>query len=272
VEQERGRKTVDTLNRATWSRPEVVRTYARIDGWNGEGGERAIFARVADQAREQPILDLGVGAGRTVPTMLAISHDYVGLDYTLEMVAAARSRFPGVRLEHGDARDLGAFEDASFGFVHFSFNGIDAVSHADREHVLQEVRRVLRPGGAFGYSTHNLDHPRAGIAPWSRRRWSLHPRRLARQALDTPKAIQGYRRNAPLTERGDGWAMLVSPAHAYGIVIHYVSLAGALAELRTAGFADDVEVYDMNGRALEPGADTREVPWLHLLARVPMTA
>lgn len=270
--QERRRGIVDTLNRAAWSRPEVVRTYAQIDGWNGDGGERAIFARVADQAREQPILDLGVGAGRTVPTMLAISHDYVGLDYTLEMIAAARSRFPGVRLEHGDARDLGTFEDGSFGFVHFSFNGIDAVPHDDRAHLLGEVRRVVRPGGMFGYSTHNLDHPRAGVAPWSPRRWALRPRPFARQALHALQSIRGYRRNAKLTERGDGWAMLVSPAHGFGIVIHYVTLAEALDELRTAGFSDDIEVYDMNGRALDPRADTRGTPWLHLLARAPVNS
>jgi SAM-dependent methyltransferase len=271
VRREIGLGTVDVVNRATWSRPDVVRDFGTIDGWAGDVGETVIFERVADLARGHPILDLGVGAGRTVPAMLALSDDYVGLDYTLEMVAAARRRFPGVRIEHGDARDLRTFEDGSFAFVFFSFNGIDAVPHADRALILQEVRRVLRPGGAFGFSTHNLSLPRAGAPPWALRHWPRTLRGFAGAVARLPVSARAYRRNARLVEHGDGWAMLVSRAHSFGIVVHYTTASAVIEELRAAGFAEGVELYASNGTRLDPLGDTSGTPWLHLLAYVPTT-
>jgi SAM-dependent methyltransferase len=49
------------------------------------------------------------------------------------------------------------FASGSFDFVLFSFNGIDYVNHSDRLTILKEIRRVLRPGGWFCFSTHNLN-------------------------------------------------------------------------------------------------------------------
>jgi hypothetical protein len=94
---------------------------------------------------------------------------------------------------------------------------------------------------------------------------------MARQALHMPGAIRGYRRSAKLVDRGDGWAMLVSPAHGFGIVIHHVTLRGALAELEAAGFAEGTEVFDLNGEPVEADAVSGS-PWLHLLARTPPAA
>jgi SAM-dependent methyltransferase len=266
---EHGGGAVDARNRATWSRPEVVRVFGRIEGWGGAAGEHAVLARIRELVGQEPILDLGVGAGRTVPAMLAISDQYLGLDYTLAMVAAARSRFPGVRIEHGDARDLRGIEDSSFGFVFFSYNGLDAVTHDDRARVLREVRRVLRPGGVFGYSTHNLESAVSGLRPWSGRLWPRHPVQMARTAVHFPAACVGYRRSSRLVQRGDGWAMLVSPSHRFGIVCHHVSLEAARHELREAGFADETEMYDRDGVMIDVSTDIRATPWFHVVARAP---
>ena len=54
-------------------------------------------------------------------------------------------------------RHLSAFEDAYFDFVLFSFNGIDSVEHRERLVILREIRRVLKEGGYFGFSTLNLN-------------------------------------------------------------------------------------------------------------------
>jgi SAM-dependent methyltransferase len=47
-------------------------------------------------------------------------------------------------------------EISLFDIVVFSYNGIDYVPHDDRLRVLSEIRRVLRHGGTFAFSTHNI--------------------------------------------------------------------------------------------------------------------
>jgi SAM-dependent methyltransferase len=261
---------LDRLNRRAWARPQVVERFAHLEVWPEDEGEAVLIDRAAEEFRGQPILDVGIGGGRTVPLLRAISEDYVGIDYTQEMIDAAVARFPGVRCEWGDARDLSKFADASFGLVFFSANGIDAVDHEGRLQIVAETRRVLRPGGVYAVSTHNLEHRNAGRAPWDpRQRWPRDPRRVLRRVLRLPKAVRGHLRNRRLVVNGDGWAMLNTPLYDFGLVIHYASLDETLRELTDAGFSPDVEVYDMFGQRLGPGASTADTKWFHLLARVP---
>src|SRR5690606_37213574 len=104
---EKGRvmvESVDSINMRTMTDASVVAHYARP--WGLSPTEQACFARIADEARGRPILDIGVGGGRTVEALRNISDDYTGIDYSADMVAACRHRFPGVRFEHADARAL----------------------------------------------------------------------------------------------------------------------------------------------------------------------
>ncbi len=259
---------VDELNRRAWARRRTVDMFAQLQAWSEDAGEAAVIARVTEEVRGQPILDIGIGGGRTVPLLRELSSDYVGIDYTPEMVEVAAKRFPEARIEWGDARDLSAYEAGSFGLVFFSANGIDAVPHDDWRRVLREARRVLRPGGVFAFCTHNLDHRNAGRSPWDpRQRWPRDPRRVARRFLRLPRAIRGYLRNRGLAVRGDGWAMLNTPLYDFGLVIHYVSLPVAVRELVDAGFAPDIEVYDMFGERVPADEPPTHTKWFHLVAR-----
>src|SRR5947209_2889570 len=141
---------LDRINRAVWGSGRVLGEFARRDGWTDAGEERAM-RRIAPAAQGQPVLDIGVGAGRTVPYLRALSEDYVGIDYIEETVRVARARHPDARIERADARDLSAFAEGSFAVVVFSFNGIDGVAHEERRDVFGAVHRVLRPGGLFAY-------------------------------------------------------------------------------------------------------------------------
>src|ERR1700682_1060613 len=95
----------DRLNQDTWAASGTLDWLGSLEGFV-DAGERTAYARIAELARDQPILDLGVGAGRTIPMLQSLSRDYVAIDYTPAMVERARQRFPGVDIQLGDARDL----------------------------------------------------------------------------------------------------------------------------------------------------------------------
>ena len=67
--------------------------------------------------------------------------------------------YPGVKFATVDARSMKEYRDGQFAFVIFSFNGIDSVPPEDRLAILKECHRVLRPGGLFAFSTHNIEKP-----------------------------------------------------------------------------------------------------------------
>ena len=116
---------MDRVNRGTWRRRGPLRQFGTASGWL-EAGEQVAIEYVAHFVRDTPILDIGVGGGRTAPLLAALSADYRGIDYLAEMVALARRRFPAFRFLEMDARRL-SFPDQSFRLVTFSYNGIDSV-------------------------------------------------------------------------------------------------------------------------------------------------
>jgi trans-aconitate methyltransferase len=89
------------------------------------------------------ILDLGCGDGHLTQRIAAAGASVVGVDASVEMVAAARHR--GMIAEVGNAETL-PYQDKTFDAV-FS----NAVLHWVRDHdaMMAQVRRVLKPGGRF---------------------------------------------------------------------------------------------------------------------------
>ena len=217
-----------------------------------------------------------MGGGRTTEFFCDFTRDYLGIDYLGELVAAARRRFPQVRFEQMDARDLSALGSKRFAAVVFSFNGIDGMAHPDRIRTFSEIHRVLRPGGWFAYSTINLAHPLLG--------WRPHPRRMVRQPLGSIRAARDHtllrrdrRRLGDATEAGEGWATVVIRAYGHPLLLHRVSTQEAIRELRRAHFDADIEIYTSQGVAVFDEARGRggqpmqhpESPELHVLARRP---
>ncbi|MEI7595845.1 MAG: class I SAM-dependent methyltransferase [Bacteroidota bacterium] len=104
------------------------------------------------------MLDIGVGAGRTTLHFAKYFKKYTAIDYSESMIEKCKQIFikSNYAFIQQDARNLGSFPDNSFDFVMFSFNGIDCVSIDDRALVLNEVKRVLKVGGIFFFSVHNI--------------------------------------------------------------------------------------------------------------------
>lgn len=259
-------ETQDRLNHCAWIDPAGVSWLGELEGFTDEG-ERAAYRRVRDDTLGAPILDLGVGGGRTVALLRALSADYVAIDYTPVLVETARRRFPDADIRVGDARDLSSFPDGHFGLVVFSYMGIDSVGREDRRRILREVRRVLRPGGTFWFSTLNLN----GAAP-RRRPWRVQRVRrmgeLGRTLKRVPRETLNYLRGRRLGQRGPGWEIAPFFAYSYGLLVHYTSLADQLAELAEAGFAPRPEVIDERGLPVARGEDSSGVFCFNVLARV----
>jgi SAM-dependent methyltransferase len=262
-----GTPAVDRRNQEVYSAAGLVRFYG--DRSFLYPAEASILSRFDAELRGARILDLGVGGGRTTASLLALSNRYVGADYSLEMVERCRAKFPGVEFRHCDARDMRTFDDGSFDVVLFSANGIDHVVHQDRLAILREVHRVLRAGGRFIFSSHNLD--------WTGRRSPFDPRgvmvgrgmpRLLRSYLHARNYLAGmlnYRRSRRYEQRGPGYAMLAYPIHNYRLVLYNVTPDNQREQLEREGFGE-VEAVDMAGNLVKLEAPPGDF-FLHYTAR-----
>ena len=204
--------------------------------------------------------------------LLDISQDYVGLDYTPELVEAFRQKHPGVRIVNGDARDLSKFASASFALVVFSFNGIDAVNSDGRLAILREAHRVLRPGGVFLFSTHNRSGPgyrqKLSFDVYRTRNPLKLLWRLLVAAMHAARTLRNYKNYAKLADDGDGYSIRNASAHDHGILVHYITLESQLKQLEVHGFRPQPLVWaSSDGRPLSPGDDTSDAWWFHVVAR-----
>lgn len=307
---------LDAVNLPVWASADAVGDFAESQGWT-DAGELAAVLALAPTVRGEPMLDLGIGGGRTTTWSRLLTDDYVGVDITPAMVAAARGRHPEADLRVGDARDLSAFADARFGFVMFSFNGIDAVGHTDRAVVLREIARVLRPGGRVLLSTNNRDSPGFASTPWRRRKApaddasgagrmapadggpadavvpevvrsdadpsrAAHARRdrleflthralrLAADPLLPLRRANSWRRLRRQGEDHGAWAIAPLDAHAFGLLVHWTTLAHARTELGQAGLALRQVFRCDNGRLVGAADWSRpqavRCDYLHLVA------
>jgi len=264
---------VDAANRQAMASRGAVAHYARQSEL--DAGEAALYAVVAAESRGRPVLDIGVGGGRTTPALTAISSDYTAIDYTPAMVEATRRRYPAVRVLEADARRLEQFAAGAFHLVVFSCAGLDMVGAEDRRQILAEVRRVLEPGGAFVFSTHSLVHrrrqPEPGLASLFGPLETGSPLRLARSLArslrDGVARARNLRSLRHLGEQHDGWAILNSHYHDYGTLMHYASLAEQRAGLVQAGFLPAAMAYTHEGQPVGP--EEPDTLLLHVLARVP---
>ncbi len=267
------RRSVDDINRANWRDPAVVADFARSQGWL-DAGEQAVLLHVADSARGLPVLDVGVGAGRTTPLLRLLSSDYLGIDYTPEMIVRARRRFPDAAFEVADARDLASLSAGSFALAYFSFNGIDAVDEAGRAAVLATMRRVLRPGGAFVYSTHSYHGPARRDRPWHIR--PLSPLSVPRAAYarlerlaSMPRALANYRRLRRLVQDRGERGMFVSSSNSFSLLVHFTTLASEVRALDAAGFVGIEAFGNLTGAPLKADGDHSRDTWLYFVARAP---
>lgn len=260
-------EVIDGINMRTMRSSEAVAAYTRSEGLSP--AEHAALGKVADAARGKRILDIGFGGGRTVQPLLAISTDYLGIDYCEDMVEAARRKFPGVDLELADARDLSQLPSDSIALAVFSCNGIGMVNHEDRLAILAQVHRVLRPDGAFVFSTHNQNCPDhlAGFR-FPEFEHSRNPARVVIRSLrfiaQTVIRFHNRRKFRHHDLRSPDYSMINDVCHHYGTMLYYISLANQRTQLDQTGFRKDAEAFDLSGK---PATDDCTDSSITLIAR-----
>jgi ubiquinone/menaquinone biosynthesis C-methylase UbiE len=262
--------SLDTINQRAWKLATTVRTYELLEGWT-DPGEQAAIDYIADEMRARPILDIGVGAGRTTSFLRRISEDYIGIDYTAEMIDACKRKYPHAAFLHMDARDLSQFADNQFALAMFSFNGIDAVSFTDRQRVLREVHRVLQPHGVFIVSAHNRNGPGYGERPTLRPPFTRNPFKLGWRMLNHarsfPLALRNYLHHSILNETYDEWAVMNCAAHDFNLVVVYTTLAEQTRQLTAAGFRPELVLDNVKGQPVTAETRTSPIWWFHYIAR-----
>jgi len=94
------------------------------------------------------LLDVATGPGYVAAAAAERGARAVGIDFSPSMVARARTVYPAVEFQEGDAEAI-AFPDGAFDAVVMNFGMLHL---ARPERAMAEAARVLKPGGSFAFT------------------------------------------------------------------------------------------------------------------------
>ncbi len=124
----------------------------RFMPWNRLPFDPLIDFRALEQ---QDVLEIGVGSGSHAQLIASHARSYVGIDITEQAVERTSRRLElqgiGAEILRMDAEEM-SFEDQSFDYV-WSWGVIH--HSADTRRIVEQIHRVLRPGGAATIMVYN---------------------------------------------------------------------------------------------------------------------
>lgn len=207
-------------------------------------------------------VDIGVGAGRTTGFIAPFCRQYLAIDYSQAMIKSTEklfSHFSNAQFYYADAAKMDFIENNQIDVVLFSFNGIDSVDAAHRAKILQEIKRILKPGAMFLFSFHNTGN----IKQLYSFQWPKNPFKYPKewQRKQKIKLINGDINqyiNQDLAILNDGANDFLSP-------ILYIKPSLQLEQLKDLNFIN-FEAYDaQNGKKLNLSTiDSNTCPWIYL--------
>ncbi|MFQ5965490.1 MAG: class I SAM-dependent methyltransferase [Candidatus Scalinduaceae bacterium] len=249
------------MNKIHYEKKHIISDYAHTVL---QTAEVIFLVKYREHIWNKHILDIGCGAGRTTAHLKNMSKDYVGLDYSLDMIEFCKKRFDAVRFIHGDVRDMSMLKDEMFDFVLFSYNGLDTVCHEDRLRGLQEIHRVLGQNGLFVFSSHNRNHHNATLPP--KMSFSLTPCVQIGNLIKFIKSTYNRLKNKKHERLEKEYSIINDRAHNYALLTYYIDKTSQISQLREVGF-EVVEMYDTCGNVLDIDSDDHDSPWIYYVTR-----
>lgn len=124
------------------------------------GSSRGSFVRNAVSPTANRVLDIGCAFGWDLAELKGQAEELVGVDLNEDSINKARSTYPDIRFLQASATDL-PFESDTFDVAILS-EVIEHVGETNKQAVVDEAFRVLRPGGTLIFTA-----PFDGITAWA---------------------------------------------------------------------------------------------------------
>lgn len=211
-------------------------------------------------------LELGSGTGRLLIPLARTGARIVGVDYSSAMLERARLGLQRVRksgrpkLVRGDIREL-PFRDASFERVFAPYGVLQSLtSDEDFKATLRESRRLLKPGGRFGFE----------LIP-ELKDWQAYQRQVVfrgklRSANVTLRESVRQDRKRGLTIFDEEFTVRsggVSKRHRFPLTFRTLPMESVLEQLARAGFSVESVAGSYGGKIWTPDAHV----WIVLATR-----
>jgi len=245
---------IDSFSKIYYERPKVVQEIFNHHWLWPE--EKMIFKEYETYISGKRLLDIGCGGGRIIPALKALTQDYVGIDYSEGMIKACQEKFKSLKFIHCDASDLAVFDDESFDFVLFTFNGIDCMSHEKRIKILREIHRILKYGGVFAFSSHNLDDRRHVTA------FNIFDINI----FNNIRNIHSYLKVRKHQIRTETYAILSDPLGGFGALTYFIRKSAQVMQLKQNGFSD-VEILNCKCQFTEINSTERDSKWFWYICK-----
>jgi len=207
-----------------------------------------------------PVLELGCGTGRISLPLARAGVPLVGIDRSEPMLARARRRARRARLSHtvrlvrSDVRLLPF--DPGFSLVMAPYGILQSLlRERDLAATLQEVRRVLRPGGTFGLDL-VADLPsweeyqkRLSLKGWRTRRGGAHITLVETVRQDRARRLTIF--DQEFTERRG----TTRRVHRFALTFRTLSVPQMVRRLEKSGFEITALLGDYRGGPWDPRAE-----------------
>ena len=225
--------------------------------------EETILNNLKHTLKDSRMLDIGVGGGRTTCYFSGLSKEYVGIDFSENMIKICRENYPEEEnriFRICDVRSMKIFEDNYFDFILFSCNGIDNLSHGDRLVALNEIKRVCKKGGFFCFSTHNLQ----SIDKLLKIGFSKNPVLVTKNILKYFLLLILNEKFGKLKNKK--FAMINSGPYRFKFKRYYIQPEEQISQLSCAGFKN-IKIYLLNGKEAvdQSTLNTIKDHWLYYL-------
>jgi len=198
------------------------------------------------------VLELGAGTGKLTSTLVALGHDVHATEPDEAMLAVLRRNLPDVRSSVGSAERIPA-PDLSYDVVVVG----QAFHWFDPERALQEISRVLNPGGTLALAWNQRDES----IPWVRKLGRIIDRPV--ESVDPSESLLDSGCFEGVEHAAYSFWQTIDRANVVDLVLSRSNVAALSDEEREAKRREVLAFYDDYGR----GMDGMQLPYTCLAYR-----